>query len=174
MPVRRWRVAPRSPTHAPLRPIRLHELPPVAYGRPLRGGPPPLRRAAADGCADPPGIVAAVSGFPFARGANIVSSQHYSTDPAGGRIFLRTEFFLEDPLARESFQEAIEAEVAKRFEMDWQIRWLGGAPARSDPRLTPRPLPAGPALALAPRGARRGDRHGDLKPPRPRGRDARV
>jgi formyltetrahydrofolate deformylase len=78
------------------------------------------------GCADRPGIVAAVSGFLFERGANIVSSHQYSTDPAGGRFFLRTEFFLEDPFERELFQESFEAEVARRFEMDWQIRWWGG------------------------------------------------
>jgi formyltetrahydrofolate deformylase len=45
-------------------------------------------------CADRPGIVAAVSAFLFERGAKIVSSQQYSTDPSGGRFFLRTEFFL--------------------------------------------------------------------------------
>jgi formyltetrahydrofolate deformylase len=76
------------------------------------------------GCADRPGIVAAVSGFLFERGANIVSSHQYSTDPSGGRFFLRTEFFLEDP-ERELFQENFEAEVAGRFEMDWHIRWWG-------------------------------------------------
>jgi hypothetical protein len=46
------------------------------------------------GCADRPGIVAAVSGFLFERGANIVSSHQYSSDPSGGSFFLRTEFFL--------------------------------------------------------------------------------
>jgi formyltetrahydrofolate deformylase len=46
------------------------------------------------GCSDRPGIVAAVSSFLFEQGANIVSSQQYSTDPTGGRFFLRTEFFL--------------------------------------------------------------------------------
>jgi formyltetrahydrofolate deformylase len=52
------------------------------------------------GCPDRPGIVAAVSGFLFERGANIVSSHQYSSDPTGGRFFLRTEFFLEDPFDR--------------------------------------------------------------------------
>jgi formyltetrahydrofolate deformylase len=42
------------------------------------------------GCADRPGIVAAVSGFLFERGANIVSSHQYSSDPSGGRFFMRT------------------------------------------------------------------------------------
>jgi hypothetical protein len=77
------------------------------------------------GCADRPGIVAGVSGFLFERGANIVSSHQYSTDPTGGRFFLRTEFFLEDPFERELFQEGFEAEVARRFEMDWEMRWWG-------------------------------------------------
>ncbi len=77
------------------------------------------------GCADRPGIVAAVSGFLFERGSNIVSSQQYSTDPTGGRFFLRTEFFLEEPLERERFHEGFDAEVAKHFEMDWEIRYWG-------------------------------------------------
>jgi formyltetrahydrofolate deformylase len=89
-------------------------------------------------CADRPGIVAAVSGFLFEAGANIVSSHQYSSDPSGGRFFLRTEFFLEgepdppdalkypDPAAspaREELRRRFQAEVAKRFQMDWRIRW---------------------------------------------------
>jgi formyltetrahydrofolate deformylase len=76
-------------------------------------------------CADRRGIVAAVSGFLFERGANIVSSQQYSTDPSGGRFFLRTEFFLEDVSERERLEDRFQAEVAARFEMDWRIRWWG-------------------------------------------------
>jgi formyltetrahydrofolate deformylase len=96
------------------------------------------------GCADRPGIVAAVSGFLFDQGANIVSSQQYSTDPIGGRFFLRTEFFLpalspsrsrSPALAgsdlrddryeavRKRLHEQFDAAVATRFAMDWQIRW---------------------------------------------------
>jgi formyltetrahydrofolate deformylase len=90
------------------------------------------------GCPDRPGIVAAVSGFLFEQGANIVSSHQYSSDPTGGRFFLRTEFFLEGlgdqseiggagPAggAREGLQERFEEEVGRRFEMDWEIRWWG-------------------------------------------------
>jgi formyltetrahydrofolate deformylase len=93
------------------------------------------------GCADRPGIVAAVSGFLFGQGANIVSSHQYSTDPTGGRFFMRTELFLEElsgldgrpgaPLPedlidrRRRFQERFAAEVADRFEMDWELRWWG-------------------------------------------------
>jgi formyltetrahydrofolate deformylase len=91
------------------------------------------------GCADRPGIVAAVSGFLFERGANIVSSHQYSSDPSGGRFFMRTEFFLQEaPDAqiqsadtqvqaggRERLQAEFDRDVAARFEMDWEMRWWG-------------------------------------------------
>ena len=79
-------------------------------------------------CADRPGIVAAVSGFLLERGANIVSSDQYSSDSTGGRFFQRTEFFLEglaSANARADFQEAFGGRVARPFEMDWEIRWWG-------------------------------------------------
>lgn len=77
-------------------------------------------------CPDRPGIVAAVSGFLFEEGANIVSSHQHSTDPAGGRFFLRTEFF-HDGLPREAKQ--LEARFAERvggpLQMDWHMRYWG-------------------------------------------------
>jgi formyltetrahydrofolate deformylase len=76
-------------------------------------------------CPDRPGIVAAVSGFLFARQANIVSSHQYSSDPSGGRFFLRTEFFLPEGRERAGLTEAFGEEVAEHFEMDWQLRWWG-------------------------------------------------
>jgi formyltetrahydrofolate deformylase len=80
-------------------------------------------------CPDRPGIVAAVSGFLYELGANIVSSHQYSTDPAGGRFFLRTEFFLDEVLesaqAREGLRERFGAEVAERFRMEWELRFWG-------------------------------------------------
>jgi formyltetrahydrofolate deformylase len=77
------------------------------------------------GCPDRPGIVAAVSSFLFERGANIVDSHQYSSDPSGGRFFLRTELFLAEPFDRDAFQESFATEVATRFGMDWEIRWWG-------------------------------------------------
>jgi formyltetrahydrofolate deformylase len=82
------------------------------------------------GCADRPGIVAAVSGFLYEQGANIVSSHQYSSDPSGGRFFLRTEFFLPDGAVmsqedRGLFQSRFDAEVAGRLEMDWELRFWG-------------------------------------------------
>lgn len=90
-------------------------------------------------CPDQPGIVAAVSGFLFERGANIVSSHQYSSDPLGGRFFLRTEFFLDEGpqrspshemsphsfSSREALRESFQAQVAERFQMDWRLRFWG-------------------------------------------------
>jgi formyltetrahydrofolate deformylase len=78
-------------------------------------------------CADRPGIVAAVSGFLFERAANIVSSHQYSSDPVGGRFFLRTEFFLEEAspssASRGELRENFAEEVAEHFQMDWRMRF---------------------------------------------------
>jgi formyltetrahydrofolate deformylase len=96
------------------------------------------------GCADQPGIVAAVSGFLFEQGANIVSSHQYSSDSTSGRFFMRTELFLNElagpgvadersgantaqdtPDRRARFQELFAAKVADRLGMDWQVRYRG-------------------------------------------------
>jgi formyltetrahydrofolate deformylase len=76
-------------------------------------------------CPDRPGIVAAVSGFLFERDANIVSSHQYSSDPSGGRFFMRTEFFLPPGEDRASLSAAFSAHVAERFAMEWTLRWWG-------------------------------------------------
>jgi len=77
-------------------------------------------------CADRPGIVASVSGFLFEQGANIVSSHQYSSDPSGGRFYLRTEFFLDGLTEdRERFRASFDAEVAERFAMEWKVRYWG-------------------------------------------------
>ncbi len=76
-------------------------------------------------CPDRPGIVAAVSGFLFGRGANIVSSHQFSSDPSGGRFFMRTELFLPEPTDREAFAAAFRSEVAEPFAMEWELRWWG-------------------------------------------------
>ncbi len=84
------------------------------------------------GCADQPGIVAAVSGFLLEQGANIVSSHQYSTDPTGGRFFMRTEFVLDElggsarvADLRRRFEVLFAAEVADRLGMDWEVRYWG-------------------------------------------------
>jgi formyltetrahydrofolate deformylase len=74
-------------------------------------------------CPDGPGIVAAVSRFLFEQGANIVTSDQYSTDPEHGSFFMRSAFYLpavdED---RASFEAAFGA-LAERFGMQWRIAY---------------------------------------------------
>jgi formyltetrahydrofolate deformylase len=78
------------------------------------------------GCPDRPGIVAAVSGFLFEEGANIVSSHQYSSDPTGGRFFLRTEFVMEGmPQRAAELERRFAEQVGDRFEMDFEIRRFG-------------------------------------------------
>jgi formyltetrahydrofolate deformylase len=72
-------------------------------------------------CPDRPGIVAAVSSFLVAGGANITESQQYSTDPFGGLFFLRLEFHLDDLSSRFSDLSEQFAQLADTFSMRWRM-----------------------------------------------------
>ena len=74
-------------------------------------------------CADRRGIVAAVSRFVFEAGANIVRSDQFSTDPAGGTFFLRVSFTMATE-TKASFAERFGL-VADRFGMAWRL-WDAG------------------------------------------------
>ncbi len=74
-------------------------------------------------CADRHGIVAAVSTCLTEAGANIVQSDQYSTDPEGGRFFMRIEFEIGGEGLAE-FPESF-ATVAERFGMDFRL-WRAG------------------------------------------------
>jgi formyltetrahydrofolate deformylase len=77
-------------------------------------------------CPDRPGIVAAVSGFLHAQGANIHQSAQYSTDPEGGTFFLRMVFYLRGLSSSiEEMCRSFEEEVAEPFEMDWGLHDAG-------------------------------------------------
>ncbi len=77
-------------------------------------------------CADRPGIVAAVSAFLAARGANITASDQHSSDPRDGRFFMRMEFQLAGlERAAGEFEAAFVDEVAGRFSMDWRVAYAG-------------------------------------------------
>jgi formyltetrahydrofolate deformylase len=73
-------------------------------------------------CADQPGIVAAIASSLRDAGANIVSSHQHSTDPEGGRFFMRTEF---NPVLEgdrlEGFRADFAASVAGPFAMEWAL-----------------------------------------------------
>ena len=73
-------------------------------------------------CPDRHGIVAAVSGFLAASGANILSSDQHATEPEGGTFFMRMEFLLEGlGEARRELEQRFRDEVAGPFEMDWRL-----------------------------------------------------
>ncbi len=74
-------------------------------------------------CPDGPGIVAAVSRFLFEQGANIVSSDQYSTDPQNGSFFMRSTFYLPAIDSDRGAFEAAFAAIAERFAMRWRIAY---------------------------------------------------
>jgi formyltetrahydrofolate deformylase len=75
-------------------------------------------------CPDGHGIVAAVAGLLSELGANIVASDQHSTDPEGGRFFLRMEFHLEGlDRAREALERRFSEEIAAPFAMNWRLSY---------------------------------------------------
>ncbi|WFS63546.1 formyltetrahydrofolate deformylase [Pseudodesulfovibrio thermohalotolerans] len=74
-------------------------------------------------CPDQPGIVAAVSGFLHSKNANIIHSDQHSTDPEGGRFFMRNEFFLPglDMDGLDGLRREFAEKVAGNFIMDWSL-----------------------------------------------------
>jgi len=80
-------------------------------------------------CPDRAGIVAAVSQFLFAQGANIVRSDQHTTDPGGGSFFMRVEFDLPELAARRAEVAGAFSPIAARLEMDWRLA-LGAPPKR--------------------------------------------
>ncbi len=74
-------------------------------------------------CPDGPGIVAAVSRFLFEQGANIVTSDQYSTHPEHGTFFMRSTFYLPSIDADRSAFEAAFGALAERFGMQWRISY---------------------------------------------------
>jgi formyltetrahydrofolate deformylase len=74
-------------------------------------------------CPDGPGIVAAVSRFLFERGANIVTSDQYSTHPVDGTFFMRLAYYLPEVDDRREEFAAEFAALAGQFEMDWRIAY---------------------------------------------------
>jgi formyltetrahydrofolate deformylase len=89
---------------------------------PEAGPPKNLARLTAS-CQDQPGIVAAVTAFLHARGANIVQYDQETTNASGGRFFQRLVFHLPGltevlPELERTFAE----EIAGRFDMTFRLR----------------------------------------------------
>jgi formyltetrahydrofolate deformylase len=74
-------------------------------------------------CPDGPGIVAAVSGFLFERGANVIASDQFSTHPEHGTFYMRTAFYLPELESEQGAFESAFAQLAERFSMRWRISY---------------------------------------------------
>lgn len=71
-------------------------------------------------CPDRPGIVAAVSQFIFAHGANIIELDQYSTDPEGGTFFMRLAFHTPHlDVSKDALTTSFQSVIATPFQMNW-------------------------------------------------------
>ena len=152
--------------------IDLHPTRPMSF-EPLDTGPDQDVGRLLVTCEDRPGICAAICGYLAGHGANITNLQQYTTDPSGGRLFVRVEFLLPGLDEREpGGQRGVPA--AGRLARDGLAAGPGGGhQAAGDHGVQGRPRAAGAALAAQGRRPARRDRHGDLQPrgPAPAGGD---
>jgi formyltetrahydrofolate deformylase len=73
-------------------------------------------------CPDRPGIVAGVSQFLYACGANILDASQHSTDPKEGLFFMRMSFQLDNPsFTKEQLEKDFQEKVAGPRQMEWRI-----------------------------------------------------
>ncbi len=73
-------------------------------------------------CPDRPGIVAAISSFLFAHGANITDLDQHSSEEAPGTYFMRLELQTGGlDLALQELRGAFDAAVARPFAMEWTL-----------------------------------------------------
>lgn len=75
-------------------------------------------------CPDKPGIIAAVTTFLKNHGANITDLDQHSTDPQGGRFFMRLEFQTPNlDVSSKKLEEVFKKEIAEPFGMEWYIAY---------------------------------------------------
>jgi formyltetrahydrofolate deformylase len=67
-------------------------------------------------CPNRPAIIAAVAGRLTAAGANVMVFDQFSTDPEGGRFYLRAEFLLSDLADRLADLRSRIAEIAEDYD----------------------------------------------------------
>jgi formyltetrahydrofolate deformylase len=101
---------------------------PTAAGGELGADGAPIVRLIVS-CPDQPGIVAAVSGLLGEAGANIVTSDQYSTGNGSGRFFMRMQFSLPAECDQAELEARFEADVAAGFGMSWGM-WRADRPKR--------------------------------------------
>ncbi len=80
-------------------------------------------------CPDRPGIVSAVTTFLYHHGVNVTELDQHSTDPEGGRFFMRLEFQTPNlDVSRNALSQAFGDVVGKRFDMHWHISYAADRP----------------------------------------------
>ncbi|MDE3132291.1 MAG: formyltetrahydrofolate deformylase [Acidobacteriota bacterium] len=72
-------------------------------------------------CRDREGIIAALSEALREVGANIITSDQFSSDPYGGSFSLRMEFYVPDPDERLAKLDAALAEIGPGLELDYRL-----------------------------------------------------
>lgn len=73
-------------------------------------------------CPDRPGIVAAISSFLFAHGANITDLDQHSTDDPRGVYFMRLELQTSGlDTSLDELRRLFEEKVARPFAMEWRL-----------------------------------------------------
>ena len=100
--------------------IDLHPTRPMSF-EPLDTGPDQDVGRLLMTCEDRPGICAAICGYLAGHGANITNLQQYTTDPSGGRLFVRVEFLLPGLDEREPEVSAGFLPLADSLGMDWRL-----------------------------------------------------
>lgn len=74
-------------------------------------------------CPDRPGIVASISKFLFDHDSNIIESSQYSSDPEGGKFFIRVEFHCGGLMEKRKQMEEDFKALATRFSMDYRFTY---------------------------------------------------
>lgn len=72
-------------------------------------------------CRDREGIIARLSEALRDAGANIITSDQFSSDPYGGSFSLRMEFYVPDPEQRLAKLDERLAEIGSELELDWRL-----------------------------------------------------
>ncbi|MCC6699474.1 MAG: formyltetrahydrofolate deformylase [Candidatus Hydrogenedentes bacterium] len=79
-------------------------------------------------CPDKKGIVARVSDFIFRSECNILTSDQHTTDPEGGRFFMRLLFSLDEERVNRETLEKGWREVAEELQATWEIHYSTETP----------------------------------------------
>ncbi|MDE3133720.1 MAG: formyltetrahydrofolate deformylase [Acidobacteriota bacterium] len=72
-------------------------------------------------CRDREGIIARLSEALRDAGANIITSDQFSSDPYGGSFSLRMEFYVPDPEERLAELDERLAAIGSELELDWRL-----------------------------------------------------